>query len=123
MFVGNLSYNTDENALRDYFKQIGKINDVRLALTHAGKSKGFAHIDFKYREDVNKAIKKLNKMDFEGRDLKLDSAPGFDEDAYDSSQRYDRGDRNERGYRGDRGYERSGDFRESRREMKHHRDD
>lgn len=56
LFVGNLNYDTDEHSLRDYFKQIGKINDVRLALTYSGKSKGFAHIEFKYREDVNKAI-------------------------------------------------------------------
>lgn len=64
--------------LTDYFKQIGKITDVRLALTNHGKSKGFAHISFKYHEDISKAIKKLNKTLLDGREIKLDYADAYD---------------------------------------------
>lgn len=82
LFVGNLSFNTDEHSLRDYFKQIGKINDVRIAYTGSGKSKGFGHVEFRYPEDVSKAIKKLNKTILDGREIKLDKSAPYDEDAY-----------------------------------------
>lgn len=74
MFVGNLSFSTNEQALRDYFKQIGKVNDVRMAYGGGGKSKGFAHVEFKYRDDVSKAIKKLNKTILDGREIRIDVA-------------------------------------------------
>lgn len=81
LFVGNLSFNTDENSLRDFFKQIGKINDVRIAYTGSGKSKGFGHVEFRYPEDVSKAIRKLNKSLLDGREIKLDKSSPYDEDA------------------------------------------
>lgn len=74
LFVGNLSYDTDELALEDLFREIGKISDVRIAETREGASKGFAHVEFKYAEDVDKAIQKLDGTSIDGRRIRLDCA-------------------------------------------------
>jgi RNA recognition motif-containing protein len=47
LFVGNLSYQTMENDLQDYFSQAGVVTSVNLMLDKVtGKSRGFAFIEF-----------------------------------------------------------------------------
>jgi len=49
-----------------------------LALNFNGRSKGFAHVEFAYRDDVSKAIRKLNGAELDGRALRLDRAEEMD---------------------------------------------
>ena len=47
LFVGNLSYQTMQNDLQDYFSQAGVVTSVNLMLDKVtGKSRGFAFIEF-----------------------------------------------------------------------------
>jgi len=73
LFVGNLSFGANEHDLKDFFRQIGKVNEVRVSTNEFGKNKGFAYVEFKYPEDVEKAIFKLNGQQLDGRALKLDT--------------------------------------------------
>jgi len=74
VFVGNLSYQTTEDDLRDFFKQCGEVKDVRLAKDHMdGRPKGFAHVEFMSSEDVTSALK-LSGESLNGRDVKVDYA-------------------------------------------------
>ncbi|KAK4321424.1 hypothetical protein Pmani_007763 [Petrolisthes manimaculis] len=59
--VTNLSENTREQDLQDLFRPFGDISRIFLAKDkNTGQSKGFAFINFKRREDANKAIQTLN---------------------------------------------------------------
>ncbi|MCW5589803.1 MAG: RNA-binding protein [Legionellales bacterium] len=90
IYVGNLSYGTTAEALRDAFVSFGEIAEVKLITDReTGRSKGFAFITF---EDGNaaKTAVKLNGNDLDGRPMKVSLA-----------RENDRNDRGGRG--GDRG--------------------
>ena len=75
LFVGNLSYQTMENDLQDYFAQAGAVNSVNLMMDKmTGKSRGFAFIEFANAEDANKAIEQFHNKDFQGRALTVNIA-------------------------------------------------
>ena len=73
IFVGNLSFKTNENSIKKYFSDCGNVIEVRLAKNEDGRLKGFAHVDFDSKEGVENAIKK-NGQEFEGRNLKVDES-------------------------------------------------
>ena len=75
IFVGNISYKCTENDLKKFFKDCGKVLDVRLAKKPDGKLKGFAHVDFENKEAMEKAVKK-NGQELQGRALKIDKSSG-----------------------------------------------
>ena len=75
LFVGNLSYQTGENDLQDYFAQIGGVTSVNLMLDKmTGKSRGFAFIEFASEDDANKAIEQFHNKEFQGRALTVNIA-------------------------------------------------
>ena len=71
IFVGNMNYQCNENDLKKFFKDCGKVVDVRIAKKPDGKLKGFAHVDFENKEAVDKAVEK-NGQELQGRALKID---------------------------------------------------
>jgi cold-inducible RNA-binding protein len=75
LFVGNLSYQTMENDLQDYFSQAGAVTSVNLMLDKmTGKSRGFAFIEFANQDEANKAIEQFHNKDFQGRALTVNIA-------------------------------------------------
>ena len=75
LFVGNLSYQTMENDLQDYFAQAGVVTSVNLMLDKVtGKSRGFAFIEFATPEEANKAVEQFHNQDFQGRALTVNIA-------------------------------------------------
>src|SRR5436853_7453449 len=75
LFVGNLSYQTVESDLQDYFSQAGVVTSVNLMLDKmTGKSRGFAFVEFGSQEEANKAIEQFHNKDFQGRALTVNIA-------------------------------------------------
>jgi cold-inducible RNA-binding protein len=75
LFVGNLSYQTLENDLQDYFSQAGAVTSVNLMLDKVtGKSRGFAFIEFAAPEEASKAVEQLHGKEFQGRALTVNIA-------------------------------------------------
>src|SRR5262249_62260782 len=75
LFVGNLSYQTMENDLQDYFSQAGVVTSVNLMLDKmTGKSRGFAFIEFATAEEANKAVEQFHNKEFQGRALTVNIA-------------------------------------------------
>jgi nucleolin len=71
VFIGNLSYNTDAESIREIFESCGKIKDVRIATDQDGKPRGFAYVEFGSGESVDVAIQKTGtKLD--GRNIRVD---------------------------------------------------
>ncbi len=75
LFVGNLSYQTMENDLQDYFSQAGVVTSVNLMLDKVtGKSRGFAFVEFATAEEAAKAVEQLHNKEFQGRPLTVNVA-------------------------------------------------
>lgn len=75
LFVGNLSYQTLENDLQDYFSQAGVVTSVNLMLDKmTGRSRGFAFVEFATAEEASKAVEQFHNQDFQGRALTVNVA-------------------------------------------------
>src|SRR6267154_6593319 len=75
LFVGNLSYQTAENDLEDYFSQAGAVTSVNLMLDKVtGKSRGFAFVEYATAEEANKAVEEFHNKEFQGRALTVNIA-------------------------------------------------
>lgn len=74
IYVGNLSYNTSEDELRDYFSQYGNIEDIKLIIDfNTGRSKGFGFITYASVQSCENAIA-ANGVDLGGRKLRVNIA-------------------------------------------------
>jgi len=54
--VGNLSFDTVADSLREFFSECGEIRDVRIPMRDDGKPKGFAHVEFDSPEAAKAAM-------------------------------------------------------------------
>ena len=104
LFVGNLSYQTGENDLQDYFAQAGAVTSVNLMLDKmTGKSRGFAFVEYGSAEEAQKAIDSFHNKEFQGRAITVNVARPREE----RPARFGGGNRDSRGgersdYRSDR---------------------
>ena len=98
--MGNLSFQTMENDLQDYFSQAGVVNSVNLMMDKmTGKSRGFAFIEFANQDEANKAIEQFHNKEFQGRALTVNIArPREDRPPSRSGPREYRGGASESGY-------------------------
>ncbi|MFZ5997292.1 MAG: RNA recognition motif domain-containing protein [Nitrospirota bacterium] len=74
IYVGNLSYQTDEDTLRDAFAAIGEVRSVRIITDESGRSKGFGFVEMASDEAADKAISTLNGTSLMGRNLVVNEA-------------------------------------------------
>ena len=75
LFVGNLTFDTTEDALRELFSPLGEVQQVRIMTDRdTGKSRGFAFVEMVSDEDAAKAVTALNGKEFGGRALTVNEA-------------------------------------------------
>ena len=75
IYVGNLSYSTNEQALRDLFAEHGAVEDVHIVTDRdTGRPRGFAFVSMADRGEAIAAIDALNRREFEGRTLNVSEA-------------------------------------------------
>ncbi|KAJ9643191.1 nuclear localization sequence binding protein [Knufia peltigerae] len=75
LFVGNLSWNVDEEWLRSEFESFGELSGVRLMTDRqTGRSKGFGYVEFVNAADAAKAQTEKHGADLDGRALNVDFA-------------------------------------------------
>jgi RNA recognition motif-containing protein len=59
VFLRNLSFDSTEETIREYFKDCGKISSLRIPLhRETGKPRGFAFIEFEDDESVQNALQR-----------------------------------------------------------------
>ena len=75
LYVGNLSYDTTEQNLRELFMQAGNVNSVAL-IKEPGtqRSKGFAFVEMGSASEVQKAISMFNGYTLDERQLTVNVA-------------------------------------------------
>src|SRR3954453_19542414 len=75
LYVGNLSFNTNEDTLRDAFSQIGETNEVKVVMDReTGRSRGFAFVTMSDSDGARKAIAQLDGTLLDGRPLRVNEA-------------------------------------------------
>src|SRR5580693_7367121 len=102
IFVGNLSFNTTEDELRQMFGSYGQVDRVSIMTDRdTGRSRGFGFVEMANAEEGEKAITGLNGSEIGGRTLNVNEARPKTEHGGGGGRDRDRGDRGGRG--GDRG--------------------
>jgi len=75
LYVGNLSYNTTEDGLRNLFSQFGGVASAKIIFDReTGNSKGFGFIEMNTEEEASAAIAGTNGHELEGRQLRVNEA-------------------------------------------------
>jgi len=75
IFVGNLSFNTNEDELRQIFEGYGQVERVSILTDReTGRSRGFGFVEMNSDEDGEKAITALNGSQVGGRTINVNEA-------------------------------------------------
>ena len=73
LYVGNLSYNTTSDDLREAFEQYGTVTEAQvISDRETGRSRGFGFVEMDDGADA--AIEGLNGTDLSGRTLTVNEA-------------------------------------------------
>jgi len=87
LYVGNLSYRTEQESLRSLFTQYGEVVSATILTDRdTGRSRGFGFVEMADQDAANAAIQGLNGTEFEGRMLKVNEAR--ERSNRDSDRRY-----------------------------------
>ncbi|HTQ41969.1 MAG TPA: RNA-binding protein [Polyangiaceae bacterium] len=75
LYVGNLSFNTSNDTVRDAFSRFGEVTDVHLVTDRqTGQPRGFGFVTMGTLEAAHAAIAGLNGSNLDGRDLRVNEA-------------------------------------------------
>ncbi|MFQ5845172.1 MAG: RNA recognition motif domain-containing protein [Planctomycetota bacterium] len=76
LYVGNLSYTTTADQLREMFEADGRqVVDVNVVSDRdTGRSRGFGFVEMGSSQDAEAAIKALDGQDCDGRSLRVNEA-------------------------------------------------
>jgi len=73
VFVGNLSFRTQERDLAKEFEQAGKVASANI-ITRGTRSLGYGFVEMESEEDAHKAVELLNKKNIDGREINVEVA-------------------------------------------------
>jgi RNA recognition motif-containing protein len=75
LYVGNLSYNTTEDGLRDLFAQFGTVNSANIIIDReTRRSKGFGFVELEEDDAADAAISELDGKEVDRRNLRVNEA-------------------------------------------------
>lgn len=76
LYVGNLSWDTNEDSLRTAFSQDDRdVKDVQILTDRdTGRSRGFGFVEMGSDEDAQAAITALDGAEVDGRNIKVNEA-------------------------------------------------
>lgn len=75
IYIGNMSYNTTEDEVRELFAAHGEVTSVTMITdAYTGQSKGFGFVEMPKQSEAERAIKALDGSTVKGRNLKVNVA-------------------------------------------------
>lgn len=75
LFVGGLSWNTNDDGLRQAFERFGNIDEAKVILDRdTGRSRGFGFVTFADQEAARAAMSEMNGQQLDGRSIKVNEA-------------------------------------------------
>ncbi len=75
LFVGNLSFQSLDNDLREHFAPAGVVSSVNVMVDKlTGRSRGFAFLEMGTSEEAERAVELFHNKEFQGRALTVNIA-------------------------------------------------
>lgn len=75
LFVGNLAYAVNDDALKALFDEFGEVTSANVITERdSGRSKGFGFVEFSDDAAADEAIKTMHEKEVEGRKLTVNEA-------------------------------------------------
>ena len=75
LFAGGLSWNTNDEGLRQAFEQFGEITEAKVITDRdTGRSRGFGFITFANGEEADRAVAEMDGTDLDGRTIRVNEA-------------------------------------------------
>ena len=75
LYVGNLSWKTNDDSLRAFFASAGDVTSASVALERdTGRSRGFGFVEMATADEAQKAISMFNGQNFMGRSITVNVA-------------------------------------------------
>ena len=75
IYVGNLSWNTNDDELRGAFEAFGEVSSTKVIMDReTGRSRGFGFVEMPDDNDAKQAIEGMNNKDLGGRTLRVNEA-------------------------------------------------
>src|SRR5580693_4474636 len=75
LYVGNLSFSSTVETVREAFARIGEVTDVHIVTDRAtGQSRGFGFVTMGSPAEAQKAIETMNGANLDGRALRVNEA-------------------------------------------------
>jgi RNA recognition motif-containing protein len=75
IYIGNLSFETTEDQLRQAFEGFGEVSEVNLITDkYSGKPRGFGFVEMPTKDEAMAAISGLNDQELNGRALNVNEA-------------------------------------------------
>ncbi|XP_051114572.1 glycine-rich RNA-binding protein 1-like isoform X2 [Andrographis paniculata] len=75
VFVGGLSYSTDDTSLREAFDKYGEVAEARVIVDReTGRSRGFGFVTYSSPEEASAAIQALDQQELHGRMVRVNYA-------------------------------------------------
>jgi RNA recognition motif-containing protein len=75
LYVGNLSFNSTNDSIREAFAQHGTVTDVHVVMDRdTGRSRGFAFVTMGNNGEASSAIAAMNGAMLDGRALRVNEA-------------------------------------------------
>lgn len=75
IYVGNLSYETTEEELKQAFEQFGRVESAEIVKDrYNGQSKGFAFVEMPESSESRVAMENLNGKDLKGKPIVVNEA-------------------------------------------------
>ncbi|KAJ7199719.1 hypothetical protein O6H91_Y497200 [Diphasiastrum complanatum] len=75
LFIGGLSWGTDEKTLKEAFSSFGVVTEARIITDReTGRSRGFGFVNFSSEQDAEEALRGMDGQDLAGRTLRVNYA-------------------------------------------------
>jgi len=75
IYVGNLSYSTTEDQLREAFEAFGQVTSAKIIVDRdTGRSRGFGFVEMSNDDEGTAAVNGMNGQDLQGRTLSVNVA-------------------------------------------------
>ena len=76
IYIGNLSFQAEQEDLLDLFSQYGEVKSASLPLDReTGRKRGFGFVEMNSDDDEQKAIDDLQNVEWMGRMIRVNKAP------------------------------------------------
>ena len=75
LYVGSLSYDTNDESLKNAFSQVGAVDSATVVIDRmSGRSRGFGFVEMSSDDEAQKAIDMWNGKELDGRKITVNEA-------------------------------------------------